>query len=164
MPIYALGDQVPRIHPTAYVHPDAVVIGSVTIGARSSVWPTAVLRGDDGEIVLGEETSVQDGSILHTTPTWPTVLGDRVKARRLAHGDTPDMGGNKRHDLVRDQPVMDHDIGRLHQAQRAQRQQLGVARPGADQVNLPRHFHPRRIFLPGQGRERPCLGFSNRDQ
>ncbi|MFV0316036.1 MAG: gamma carbonic anhydrase family protein [Microthrixaceae bacterium] len=85
MAIYALGDQVPDIHPDAYVHPDAVVIGSVTIGAGSSVWPTAVLRGDDGEIIVGEETSVQDGSILHTTPMWPTTLGDRVTVGHNAH-------------------------------------------------------------------------------
>ena len=50
MPIYALGQQVPVIHPSAYVSPDAVLIGSVTIGAESSVWPGAVLRGDDGSI------------------------------------------------------------------------------------------------------------------
>ncbi|HEY5032004.1 MAG TPA: gamma carbonic anhydrase family protein, partial [Actinomycetes bacterium] len=46
MAVYALGDLVPVIHPEAYVHPDAVVIGSVEIGAGSSVWPQAVLRGD----------------------------------------------------------------------------------------------------------------------
>ncbi len=85
MAIYALGDQVPEIHPEAYVHPDAVVIGSVTIGARSSVWPTAVLRGDDGEIIVGSETSVQDGTIIHTTPVWPTRLGDRVTIGHNAH-------------------------------------------------------------------------------
>lgn len=85
MAVYALGDQVPTIHPEAYIHPDAVVIGSVTIGARSSVWPTAVLRGDDGEIVVGEETSIQDGSILHTTPVWATRLGDRVTVGHNAH-------------------------------------------------------------------------------
>lgn len=85
MPIYALGDQVPDIHPDAYVHPDAIVIGSVRIGARSSIWPTAVLRGDDGEIIVGEETSVQDGSIIHTTPVWPTILGDRVTIGHNAH-------------------------------------------------------------------------------
>ncbi|NDH28818.1 MAG: gamma carbonic anhydrase family protein, partial [bacterium] len=61
MPIYALGDRVPSIHPDAYVHPDAVIIGSVNIGAGSSVWPCAVLRGDDGEINIGERTSIQDG-------------------------------------------------------------------------------------------------------
>ena len=40
MAIYALGDQVPEIHPDAYVHPDAVVIGNVVLGANSSVWPS----------------------------------------------------------------------------------------------------------------------------
>ena len=52
MAIYALGDQIPLIDPTAYVHPDAVIIGSVTIGANSSIWAGAVLRGDDGAIVI----------------------------------------------------------------------------------------------------------------
>ncbi len=85
MPIYALGEQVPDIHPDAYVHPDAIVIGSVTIGARSSIWPTAVLRGDDGEIIVGEDTSVQDGSILHTTPMWATTLGNHVTVGHNAH-------------------------------------------------------------------------------
>ena len=54
MPIYALGDAVPDIHPDAYVHPDAVVIGAVRIGAESSIWPGAVLRGDGGWIEVGE--------------------------------------------------------------------------------------------------------------
>ncbi|MCP4437000.1 MAG: gamma carbonic anhydrase family protein [Actinomycetia bacterium] len=85
MPIYALGHQEPEIHPDAYVHPDAVVIGSVTIGARSSVWPGAVLRGDDGEIHVGEDSSVQDGAVLHTTPMWATVLGNHVTVGHNAH-------------------------------------------------------------------------------
>lgn len=76
MPVYALGDLVPRISEEAFVHPDAVVIGDVTIGARSSVWPGAVLRGDGGHIVIGERTSVQDNSVLHTTPEQPTVVGN----------------------------------------------------------------------------------------
>ncbi|MGI8940174.1 MAG: gamma carbonic anhydrase family protein [Iamia sp.] len=76
MPIYALGDQVPDIHPEAYVHPDAVVIGSVRIGPHSSVWPHAVLRGDDGEIFVGAGTSIQDGTVVHTTPSSPTTVGD----------------------------------------------------------------------------------------
>lgn len=91
MPIYALGDQVPSIHPDAYVHPDAVIIGSVTIGARSSVWPAAVLRGDDGEVIVGEECSVQDGAVLHTTPMWPTRLGNRVTVGHLAHLEACDV-------------------------------------------------------------------------
>lgn len=76
MAIYALGDLAPSIDPSAYVHPDAVVIGDVRIGAESSVWPGAVLRGDDGHIVVGARTSIQDGSVLHTTVELPTTVGD----------------------------------------------------------------------------------------
>lgn len=85
MPVYALGNQVPTIHPDAFIHPEAVIIGSVTIGAESSVWPGAVLRGDDGEIRVGARTSIQDGSILHTTPMHPTVVGDECVIGHLAH-------------------------------------------------------------------------------
>ena len=60
MAIYALGDMVPEIHPDAWVHPEAVVIGDVTIGADSTIWPCAVLRGDNGGIRIGERTSIQD--------------------------------------------------------------------------------------------------------
>jgi carbonic anhydrase/acetyltransferase-like protein (isoleucine patch superfamily) len=75
MPIYALGEVEPHIDPTAYIHPDAVVIGAVTIGAEASVWPGAVLRGDLGGIVVGARTSVQDGTVVHTTPMTPTRIG-----------------------------------------------------------------------------------------
>lgn len=85
MPIYALGSQVPEIAGDAFVHPDAVVIGSVTIGEGSSVWPCAVLRGDEGEIRIGARTSVQDGSVLHTTPDDPTVVGDRCVIGHIVH-------------------------------------------------------------------------------
>ena len=57
MPIYALGDLEPRIDASAYVHPDAVVIGDVPLGPESSVWPGAVLRGDYGRITIGARTS-----------------------------------------------------------------------------------------------------------
>jgi carbonic anhydrase/acetyltransferase-like protein (isoleucine patch superfamily) len=85
MPIYALGEQVPSIHPTAYVHPDAIVIGSVTIGADSSIWPGAVLRGDDGAIVIGERTSIQDGTVVHTTPFSHTTVGDDCVIGHVVH-------------------------------------------------------------------------------
>jgi len=85
MPVYALGDQVPDIHPDAFIHPDAVIIGSVTVGARSSIWPCAVLRGDEGEIHVGSESSVQDGSVLHTTPDIPTIVGDRCVIGHIVH-------------------------------------------------------------------------------
>jgi carbonic anhydrase/acetyltransferase-like protein (isoleucine patch superfamily) len=85
VPLYALGDVEPDIHPDAYVHPDAVVIGNVTIGAEASVWPTAVLRGDDGRIEVGPRTSVQDGTIVHCTATEPTILGAEVTVGHNAH-------------------------------------------------------------------------------
>lgn len=85
MPIYALDDLVPQIHPEAYVHPDAVVIGDVRVGAQSSIWPGAVLRADFGQILIGERTSIQDGTILHTTQEWPTVIGDDCVVGHNAH-------------------------------------------------------------------------------
>jgi carbonic anhydrase/acetyltransferase-like protein (isoleucine patch superfamily) len=93
VPIYALGDVEPTIDPTAYIHPDAVVIGDVTIGAEASVWPSAVLRGDPGGIVVGPRTSVQDGTVVHTTPINPTrigaecVIGHRVHLEGCEIGD-----------------------------------------------------------------------------
>ncbi|MGA9275643.1 gamma carbonic anhydrase family protein [Ilumatobacter sp.] len=85
MAIYALGDQVPTISGDAFVHPDATIIGSVTIGSESSVWPGAVVRGDGGEIVIGDRTSVQDNAVLHTTPMWPTIVGSDCVLGHLIH-------------------------------------------------------------------------------
>jgi len=85
MAIYALGDVEPRIDPEAYVHPDATITGHVTLGAGTTVWPQAVLRGDYGEIVVGARTSVQDGAVLHATPLLPTTVGDDVVVGHLAH-------------------------------------------------------------------------------
>jgi carbonic anhydrase/acetyltransferase-like protein (isoleucine patch superfamily) len=85
MAIYALGDVEPRIDPTAYVHPDAVVIGEVELGPESSVWPSAVLRGDPGGIVIGARTSIQDGTVVHTTPITPTRVGDGCVIGHLVH-------------------------------------------------------------------------------
>ncbi len=85
MPIYALGDRVPNIHPDAFIHPEAVIIGSVTIGAESSVWPCAVLRADNGEINIGQRSSIQDGSVLHTTPHNFTTVGDDCVIGHMVH-------------------------------------------------------------------------------
>lgn len=63
--IHQVGDAVPRIHREAFVHPAAVVMGDVAIGARASVWPGAVLRGDYGPIRVGAGTSIQDNAVLH---------------------------------------------------------------------------------------------------
>jgi carbonic anhydrase/acetyltransferase-like protein (isoleucine patch superfamily) len=85
MPIYALGSRTPDIHRDAFVHPDAVVIGDVRIGAHSSIWPCAVLRGDYGTVIIGERTSIQDGSVIHATAELPTVIGNECVIGHLAH-------------------------------------------------------------------------------
>lgn len=85
MPIYALGASTPTIHPEAFVHPDAVVIGDVHIGAESTVWPGAVLRGDYGTIRIGARTSIQDGTVVHAGPGFPTLVGDDCVVGHLAH-------------------------------------------------------------------------------
>ena len=85
MAVYALGEKVPSIHPTAFVHPDAVVIGDVRIGAESSIWPGAVLRADYGTITIGSQTSIQDGTVIHCTAQDATVIGDRCTVGHNVH-------------------------------------------------------------------------------
>jgi carbonic anhydrase/acetyltransferase-like protein (isoleucine patch superfamily) len=85
MPIYRLGDLIPQIHAEAFVHPEAVLIGDVTVGSESTVWPEAVLRGDYGKIVIGERSSVQDGTVIHAGPGFPTIVGDGCVIGHLAH-------------------------------------------------------------------------------
>ena len=85
MAVYALGDLEPRIHPTAYVHPLAVVIGNVEMGPEASAWPYAVLRGDDGVIRIGARSNVQDGAVIHCTPEHPTLVGDDCTIGHQAH-------------------------------------------------------------------------------
>lgn len=85
MSIYAIGERVPEIHDTAFVHPDATVIGSVRLRARASVWPQAVIRGDYGRITIGEASNVQDGAVIHATDELDTVVGDWVVIGHLAH-------------------------------------------------------------------------------
>ncbi len=85
LPIYALGDREPTIDPEAFVHPDAVIIGEVQVGPESSVWPSAVLRGDHGRITIGARTSVQDGAVIHCSEQWDTTIGDDCTIGHLAH-------------------------------------------------------------------------------
>src|SRR5512146_1112544 len=81
---------MPRIHPTAFVHELAVVLGDVTLGPRVSVWPTAVLRGDSSSIVIGADSNIQDGTIVHVDDGYPTTIGERVAVghRAIIHGAT----------------------------------------------------------------------------
>ncbi len=85
MPLYAIADREPTIDPSAFIHPDAVLIGDVSIGAECSVWPGAVLRGDHGRIVVGAGTSIQDGTVIHCTATWDTVICDRCVIGHRVH-------------------------------------------------------------------------------
>lgn len=85
MTLYALGDERPRIHPEAYIHPQAVLIGEVRIGASSSVWPGAVIRADNGPIVIGARTSIQDGAVIHTQSRHRTRIGSDCVIGHLAH-------------------------------------------------------------------------------
>lgn len=85
MPVYSFDGVLPRIARSAYVHPDAVLIGDVEIGAEASVWPGAVLRGDHGLISVGARTSIQDGTVVHTTHEWPTTVGEDCVVGHNAH-------------------------------------------------------------------------------
>lgn len=77
-----LGDHL-AIDPTAFVSPYAYVHGTVSIGARSSVWPMVVIRGDKGAITIGERTNVQDGCVLHADPDAYLTIGNGVT---IGHG------------------------------------------------------------------------------
>ena len=73
------GDLSPQVGDGVYLADTAVLIGDVSIGARSSVWFGAVLRGDVGRIVVGQETSIQDAAVIHATGgKTETHVGDRV--------------------------------------------------------------------------------------
>lgn len=85
MTLYALGDERPSIHPEAYIHPEAVLIGEVHVGPSSSVWPGAIIRADNGPITIGARTSVQDGAVIHTQSEHRTRIGDDCVIGHLAH-------------------------------------------------------------------------------
>ena len=78
------------IDSTAFVHPDAVVLGQVSLGPRSSIWPTAVLRADTDRIEIGDDSNVQDGAVLHADEGIPCLIGRRVTIghRAVLHGCT----------------------------------------------------------------------------
>ena len=86
MPIYGLEDGwEPTIHPDAFVHPDAVLIGRVILGEQSSVWPGTVIRADDNIITIGDRTSIQDGAVLHCTSEHSTIVGNDCTIGHNAH-------------------------------------------------------------------------------
>jgi len=78
LPILEFDGKKPDIHPSCYVAPNATIIGDVTLGEESSVWPNAVIRGDVNKISIGARTSVQDNCVIHATRETPTIIGDEV--------------------------------------------------------------------------------------
>ncbi len=89
--IEALAGVAPRIDDSAFIHRAAVVIGDVTIGPESSVWPNVTLRGDDAPILVGAQSSIQDGSTVHATEgESATTVGSRVTVGHnvILHGCT----------------------------------------------------------------------------
>ena len=78
MPLYAFKGRSPRVHPTAFVAPTAVLIGDVTLQENASVWFGTVLRGDMDRIEIGARSNVQDNATLHTDENEPTIVGTDV--------------------------------------------------------------------------------------
>ncbi|MCF3628971.1 gamma carbonic anhydrase family protein [Thalassospiraceae bacterium LMO-SO8] len=78
-------DKHPQIDETAFIAENAVIIGDVTIGTKSSIWYSCVLRGDMNFIRIGNDTNIQDGTVVHVdSKGYPTILGDRVTVGHMA--------------------------------------------------------------------------------
>ena len=87
-------DKYPVCSPAAWIAENATLVGSVTLGARSSVWYGAVLRGDCAPIHVGENSNIQDNAVVHCEPALPTVIGDGVTVGHgaILHGCTVEDG------------------------------------------------------------------------
>ena len=88
MTLSTLGENYPQLHASAYVAESAQIIGDVRLAAKSSVWFQSVLRGDSDQIVIGEETNVQDATICHVDPGFPLEIGTRVTVGHRCIGCT----------------------------------------------------------------------------
>lgn len=77
-----------------WIHETAVVLGRVTLGDDVSVWPTAVIRGDVEQIVIGARSNVQDGAVIHADPGVPTIIGEEcvIGHRAVVHGTVLEDG------------------------------------------------------------------------
>ena len=75
MPLFSFEGKSPRVHPSAFVAPTAVLVGDVTVEENASVWYNAVLRADFGPIVVRRGANVQDGAVVHVTPIHSVEIG-----------------------------------------------------------------------------------------
>src|SRR5690606_41268191 len=91
---YELEGRRPEVDDSAYIAPQATVIGQATLKANASVWPGAVLRADNASITIGERSNVQDGAVLHVDPGFPLLVGDDVTIghQAMVHGCTVEDG------------------------------------------------------------------------
>ena len=80
MPIIKFGNKTPKIDPTALISESAIIIGEVEIGAGCSIWPNTVIRGDRQLIQIGQNTSIQDNTVIHTPARFkaPVRIGRNV--------------------------------------------------------------------------------------
>ena len=90
MAIYQLGEHAPEIDASAYVADSANVIGKVTVEAHASVWDGVTIRGDNERITVGENSNVQEGTVMHTDMGFPMVIGKNVTIghQAMLHGCT----------------------------------------------------------------------------
>ena len=90
MTIYTLAERTPQIDPTAWVAPDANLIGRVIVGAGASVWFGATLRGDNEPITVGEGSNVQENCVIHTDMGYPCTIGRdcTIGHKAMLHGCT----------------------------------------------------------------------------
>jgi len=90
MPLYRLGEHAPLIDSSAWIADNAVLIGRVVLGPGASVWYGAVLRGDNEPIVIGADSNVQEGTVMHTDPGCPLTVGEGVTIghQAMLHGCT----------------------------------------------------------------------------
>ena len=90
MPIYKLGTLTPELDPQSWVAPNAAVIGQVVMKKNASVWWNCTVRGDTDRIIIGENSNIQDGSIVHTNRGIVVTLGDHVTVGHgvILHGCT----------------------------------------------------------------------------
>lgn len=86
MTVYSLTDKKPQLPPEGeyWIAPNATVVGDVTLKSGASIWFGAVVRGDNDPIVIGENTNIQDGSVLHSDPGEPLIIGANVTVGHMA--------------------------------------------------------------------------------
>jgi carbonic anhydrase/acetyltransferase-like protein (isoleucine patch superfamily) len=94
MATYQLGERVPQVHDTAFVHENSTLIGTVIVHEKASVWPYAAIRGDNEPIVIGAGSNVQEGAVLHTDMGCPLTIGANVTIghQAMLHGCTVGEG------------------------------------------------------------------------